>query len=106
APQASAEAGAPPPPNMVAGGLQALPTPAPIVSAPSPSSPPERFPTRVLLAYSAIAIGAGLVVAAGVEAANWISDSNRSSEDRKQVPRNVTDVCAEPLNTAAQDACN
>jgi hypothetical protein len=105
-PSASAETGTQPP-SMVGGGLQALPTPAPIAaSPPSAPGPSDRFPTRMVLAYSAVAIGAGLVVAAGVEAANWVSDSNHSSDDRKLVPRNVTDVCAEPLNAAAQDACS
>jgi hypothetical protein len=107
APVGSSEAGAQPP-NMVAGGLQALPTP-PTPVTPSGASTPsrsDRFPARTVLAYSAVAVGAGLIVAAGVEAANWVSDSNHSNDDRKLVPRNVTDVCTEPLNPAAQDACN
>jgi hypothetical protein len=106
APTASAEAGAQPP-SMVSGGLQALPPQNPPNTPEAPvSTPPRRFPTRLVLAYSSVALGAGLIVASGIEAANWIGDSNRSNDDRKLVPRNVTDVCAEPVNAAAQDACN
>jgi hypothetical protein len=95
-------------PSLLAGGLQTLPT------ASAPSQPPDEapaaaerhFPMRKVFAYSTLVLGAALFVASGVEATTWISDSNRSNDDRKQVPRTVTDVCADQLNPSAQDACN
>jgi hypothetical protein len=70
------------------------------------STAPDRFPTRTVIAYSAVVIGGGLLVASVIEAANWISDSNRSTDDRKLVSKSVTDVCADPSSTAATAACN
>jgi hypothetical protein len=92
-------------PGPAAGGSVTL-SPGPL----EPLSPPEpavdRGPgARTVLAYSALVLGGGFLVAAGIEAANWISDNNASGSDRQKVPSNVTDVCANPVNESAQDAC-
>lgn len=63
------------------------------------------FPVAKVLGYSAIVLGAGFLVAGGVEALHWVSDSNASANDRAAVPKNVTDVCTD-LAQAAQDACD
>lgn len=70
------------------------------------AEPTHEFPLRTAVAYSAIAIGAGLLVASGIEAALWVGDDNSSTQDRKQVPSTVTDVCADQLSLQAQDACS
>jgi hypothetical protein len=62
--------------------------------------------SRRVFGYAAIVAGAGLVVAGGVEALGWLNDKNDSDRDRSQVPRSVSDVCANPVNAAAQDACD
>jgi hypothetical protein len=62
------------------------------------------FPVVKVLGYSAIVAGAGFLVAGGIEALNWVSDSNASSNDRQQIPRSVTDVCNDQA-PAAVDAC-
>jgi hypothetical protein len=104
APVASAPAAAP---SMADGGLQAVGVAVAPGAAPAPAAEEsDRFPTRTVLAYSALAVGAALIVVSGVEASNWINDNSKSSDDRKQVPNTVTDVCAEPVNLFAQDACN
>lgn len=77
----------------------------------APTGPVERdtgssFPTRKVLTYTALVAGGGLLVGSGVEAAAWVSDSNKSHDDRKNVPANVTDVCAAKVNSFAVDACN
>ncbi|MBV9949628.1 MAG: hypothetical protein JOZ69_22495, partial [Myxococcales bacterium] len=74
--------------------------------APPPPVADRGVQTRTLLGYSALVLGGGFLVAAGIEAANWVSDNNASEADRKSVPSTVTDVCAMPVNGAAQDACN
>jgi hypothetical protein len=63
------------------------------------------FPVVKVLGYSAIVAGAGFLVAGGIEALNWVSDSNASSNDRQTIPRSVTDVCSDQA-PAAQDACS
>jgi len=84
------------------------------VSTPETTAPPAGGPpsenggglrARGVLGYTAIVVGAGLLVVAGIEAANWVSDKNASDADRQSVPRTVTDVCSEPVNAAAVDAC-
>lgn len=65
----------------------------------------REFPLRTAVAYSAIAIGAGLLVASGIEAALWVGDDNTSTNDRKLIPSSVTDVCSDPLDLHALDAC-
>ena len=60
---------------------------------------------RKVLGYSAVVVGVGLLVAAGIEGANWLSDRNASDQDRRNVPSTVTDVCATPYNSAGEDAC-
>ena len=69
---------------------------------------PERAPSSVqpVLGYTAIAVGAGLLVVAGVEALAWQKDKNDSDQDRANVPNTVQDVCAVGGNPAAADACN
>jgi hypothetical protein len=62
------------------------------------------FPVVKVLGYSAIVAGAGFLVAGGIEGLNWLSDSNASSDDRRTIPRSVTDVCGDQT-PAAQDAC-
>jgi hypothetical protein len=64
------------------------------------------FPVRKVLAYSAIVVGGGLLIVSGVETAAWISDSNQSNSDRQNVPKSITDVCANQVNSSAQDACH
>lgn len=59
-----------------------------------------------IFGYSAIVVGAGLLVASGIEAANWVSDKSASDSDRQNVPRTVTDVCNDPANASAVDACD
>jgi hypothetical protein len=72
----------------------------------SPSSEPSKpFPTRKVIGYSVVVIGAGFLVAGGIEAASWLSDKSDSDQDRTNVPNTVTDVCAMPVNSAAADAC-
>jgi hypothetical protein len=61
-------------------------------------------PVQRILGYSAIVVGAGLLVAAGVEAANWMSDKNASDADRANVPNTVPNVC-DYQSSPAQDAC-
>jgi hypothetical protein len=79
---------------------------SPATATPGDQAPHAPFPTRKVLAYTAIVAGAGLLVASGVEAGAWVSDSNASQDDRKKVPSNVTDVCADEVNSAALDACH
>jgi hypothetical protein len=76
--------------------------PAPEASSQEPSKP---FPTRKVIGYSVVVIGAGFLVASGIEGAAWLSDKSDSDQDRTSVPNTVTDVCAEPVNPAAIDAC-
>jgi hypothetical protein len=77
------------------------PAAAPPVEGESHSS----FPARKVLTYGAFIAGAGLLVGSGVEVGVWVSDSNKSKDDRKNVPASVTDVCATEVNSFAQDAC-
>jgi len=60
---------------------------------------------RTILGFSAIVVGAAAIVMAGVEVAGWVNDKNSSDLDRQNVPRSVTDVCNEPANASAEDAC-
>jgi hypothetical protein len=100
--------------TLVDGGEQDLnfalsPAPAPAI----PESPPEPehatktpFPTRKVLGYSAVIVGVGLLVTAGIEGASWSSDKNASDKDRQTIPNNVTDVCTTTQpSSAEQDAC-
>jgi hypothetical protein len=75
---------------------------APDATEPEPHKP---FPTRDVATYSALAVGAGLLVAGGVEGLVWLDDSNTSKADRKGVPPSVTNVCETAVNAAAIDAC-
>jgi hypothetical protein len=111
---------APTPPASVVAAAP-TPTPTPSVRDPEPTAPltlarlrpaslsPEgsepRLPVQSVLAYSAFALGAGFLVASAIEAATWISDSNRSADDRKSVPKSVTDVCTDQVDALARDAC-
>jgi hypothetical protein len=74
--------------------------------APHETTARAPFPSRKVIAYSAIIVGAGLLIASGVEAAAWVNDNNASKNDRLQVPSTYTDVCAAEVNAAAQDACH
>jgi hypothetical protein len=61
-------------------------------------------PVKSIVGYTAIVVGVGLLVAAGVEAANWVSDKNASDRDRANVPNTVSQVC-DFASSAAEDAC-
>jgi hypothetical protein len=74
-------------------------------AAPPPSSPAQSFFGRSSLAYTALALGAGFLVVGGAEAAQWIGDSNGSADDRQQIPKSVTDVCADMTRPQSLDAC-
>jgi hypothetical protein len=63
------------------------------------------FPTRTVLGYTVLATGVGCLVAAGVEGLTWANDKSASEKDRASVPSTVSDVCLNPINFAAQDAC-
>jgi hypothetical protein len=95
-----------PPAAAPSGGEHQTPAIAIATFPTARSTAPDRFPTRTVIAYSAVVVGGVLLVASIVEAANWISDSNRSTDDRKLVSKSVTDVCADSSSTAAKDACN
>ena len=41
----------------------------------------------------------------GAEAADWLGDSTGSTNDRQQIPRSVTDVCADMTRPQSLDAC-
>lgn len=84
--------------------LSSAETAAPPVGGP-PSENGGGLRMRGIVGYSAIVVGAGLLVVSGIEAANWVSDKNASDADRQSVPRTVTDVCSQPVNAAAVDAC-
>ncbi|HEX3772032.1 MAG TPA: hypothetical protein VHV30_14250 [Polyangiaceae bacterium] len=84
---------------------QGAEAPAP-EAAPSQEEPSKPFPTRKVIGYSVVVVGAGFLIAGGVEAAGWLSDKSDSDQDRTSVPNTVTDVCAgTPVNAAAADAC-
>jgi hypothetical protein len=71
-----------------------------------PAGSEQRFTARTALAYTTLALGIGLLAAATVEAASWISDNNASIDDRRLVPTTVSDVCTDRMTPAAADACN
>ncbi|HEY6463702.1 MAG TPA: PEGA domain-containing protein [Polyangiaceae bacterium] len=73
-------------------------------AAPEPAAH-GTFPTRKVVAYGAIVVGAGLLVGSGVETAAWINDSNTSKSDRANVNPSINDVCASEINASAVDAC-
>jgi hypothetical protein len=86
-------------------------SPAVAASADEPApeqaqGPGKPFPTRKVIGYTVVVIGAGFLVAGGIEGAGWLSDKSDSDQDRSSVPNTVTDVCAgAPVNAAAADAC-
>jgi hypothetical protein len=87
--------------------FELTPVPASTEEARAPARDAEstgHSPARSIAGYSMIAIGAGLLVGAGVEAANWASDKNASDADRANVPNSVPDVCLYQ-SAPAQDAC-
>jgi len=71
---------------------------------PAPTSGESGVRAKSVLGYAAIAAGAGLLVAAGVEAAAWTRDKSDNTTARAMVPSTVPDVCVYP-SPAAQDAC-
>jgi hypothetical protein len=76
----------------------------------APSEPEVRhagFPVRKVLGYTAVVVGAGFLVAAGYEGAQWLSDKNDSDTARANVPNTITDVCAAGIQDSAdaQKAC-
>jgi hypothetical protein len=93
--------------DLAAGSEQDLTfalTPRPPPPSPEAEGRPG-FPVRKVLGYATITAGVGLLVAGGIEGLNWLSDKNASDSDRANVPRSVTDVCVDQVNTYAQDAC-
>jgi hypothetical protein len=93
----------------------------PVATEPAPEATAEAtpdhvqkkpFPTRKVIGYTAVVIGVGFLVAAGIEGATWLSDKNTSDQDRNSVPNTVTDVCNPGVQLsmtqtqAASDACN
>ncbi len=68
------------------------------------------FPVRKVVGYSIVVLGVASLVAAGFEGVSWLSDKNKSDQDRNSVPSNVTDVCNpgmldDAAVLAAADAC-
>jgi hypothetical protein len=59
---------------------------------------------KSIVGYTAIVVGVGLLVVAGVEAAVWVGDKNASARDRANVPNTVSQVC-DYDSGPAQDAC-
>jgi hypothetical protein len=78
---------------------------APVGGGPLDAGAHSSFPLRKVASYTALAAGVGLLVAGGVEGLAWMSDSNASKNDRKNVPTNITDVCVDEVNQSAVDAC-
>ncbi|MGD0678030.1 MAG: hypothetical protein ABSC94_21665 [Polyangiaceae bacterium] len=60
---------------------------------------------RTIVGYAAIVGGAGLLVVAGIEGLNWLSDRRANDADRVDVPSTVADVCSDPGSVPAQAAC-
>jgi hypothetical protein len=58
-----------------------------------------------VLGYTSVVLGVGLLAGAGVTGAMWINDSNRSSQDRSQIPSSIKDVCTTTTSAQAEDAC-
>jgi len=82
---------------------------APSTETSTPEAEPaeSRVRVREILGYAALAVGAGLLTGATIEALGWVSDKNASDNDRKSIPSSVTDVCAAiPPNATEQDACD
>jgi hypothetical protein len=74
----------------------------------APDSTAQSFPVRKVLGYSAIVIGGGLLVGAGIGTYLWIKDSDQSNTDRQKIPSSVPNVCADESSTwasYARDAC-
>ena len=72
------------------------------------ASTAQSFPVHKALGYSAAVIGAGLLVGAGIGAALWDEDYNKSNNDREHVPTWNTNVCttqADGWAAYAEDAC-
>lgn len=92
--------------EIASGSEQSVTFALPTAAREAPGEGPRSsFPVVKVLGYSAAVVGAGLLVAGGIEALAWLSDSNASTNDRATIPRNVTDVCNDSAQ-AAQDACS
>jgi hypothetical protein len=79
----------------------------------SEGEPSKPFPTRKVVAYSALGVAAVLITVAAVEGLGWLSDKSDSDNQRANIPANVGDACgvgtATPNATyapAAAAACN
>jgi hypothetical protein len=79
--------------------------PASVNTEPPQRESSSRSPTWTVLGYSAIAAGVGCLVGAGIEGLRWSDDRSASERDRASVPSNVSNVCAESVNSFAIDAC-
>jgi hypothetical protein len=78
---------------------------APWPATPEPvraSSPPTNV--RRVLGYAGIVVGAGLLVAGGVEMGKWVGDKHSADQARAGVPMSVTDVCTASGYAAACQA--
>ncbi len=99
--------------NIKAGGEQEVSfalAPGHDDEASEDTGPSKPFPTRKVLAYSALGAAVILVTVAAVEGLGWISDKNDSDSQRANIPANVTDACGVPSNApygpAAAKACS
>jgi hypothetical protein len=79
--------------------------PEPSVAPPPAATAPSSFRVRAAIAYTALAVGAGLLVVGGAEAIDWLGDRNGSVDDRRQIPKSVSDVCADMTREQSLDAC-
>ena len=61
---------------------------------------------RRIVAWTHRGVGGAGEVIAGVEGARFLSLRGDLNDERNQIPRNVTDVCAPTTNQAAMDACS
>ncbi len=72
--------------------------------------PAKPFPTRKVIGWTGVGIGAVLAVIAVVEVAGWFSDKADSDNQRGNIHANVSDACsvgpAVPYAAAAAAACN
>lgn len=77
--------------------------------AESESGPSKPFPTRKVVAYSALGAAAVLLTVAVVEGIGWMSDKNDNDNARASIPASVSDACAVDKSSyggAAGAACN
>ncbi len=76
--------------------------------APTRSRASKGVSVRTIVGWSAIGVGAGLFVGAGIEGARFLGLKDDLNSDRAHVDKSVTDVCApeQATNPFAVDACS